>query len=488
MANDYNVIIILGDALRKSLMNCYGYTGNKTSPTMDSLAERGVLFENVVACSNHTDPSITSIMSGQYPMSHGIMHHGRRVDENELDALKHSGARFLSEFLKDNGYSTIGFDWLGRWHKRGFDYFGEEGPYPAREARIEQNIDMLNETDATKKRLKQLCHRVGIHLPGRSGVYYTRQAIRYIEKNHDKKFFIFIHNWDTHTPFDIIPDDYRSMFYKDNGSKKVMDMLPRIKNRTWRRIVRDYHLDGVKYIEEILPMYEAGVRLFDDSIRDLVKVLHDKDIMKKTIIIVTGDHGDNPLRDDVFVGHFGLYDPVIRVPLIMCGPGVPASTKIGSTIQHTEIVPTLLDILGIDYGDHNFDGKSLLPMFENDNHSIRDFTITTDGASTLRYALRTRRHKYIHAPPGSKRLIPFDTIWNGYKDELYDLDNDPDERNNIMDSEPGLANKMKDKLYKAISNYAEQGNNTAMNDSKENYSKDDEKKIKERLQALGYLD
>ena len=113
MESSYNIIWVVGDALQTRNLGCYGYEKD-TSPFIDSLTGRGVLFGDCFACSNHTDSSITSMMTGRFPVSHGIMHHGRRVGSDELRKLKSSGSVFLAERLRDNGFSTIGFDWLGR--------------------------------------------------------------------------------------------------------------------------------------------------------------------------------------------------------------------------------------------------------------------------------------------------------------------------------------------------------------------------------------
>ena len=121
-----NVVLIGIDALRADHLGCYGYD-KETSPNIDDLSRNGVIFENAFSCSNATDPSFTTMLSGKYPISHGIRNHGAKVTNYMLQNFYKQEIKFLSETLKDNGYKTFGIDWLGRWHKKGFEYYlGED--------------------------------------------------------------------------------------------------------------------------------------------------------------------------------------------------------------------------------------------------------------------------------------------------------------------------------------------------------------------------
>ena len=117
-----NIVLIGIDALRADHLGCYAYD-KETSPNIDNLAKKGITFENAFSCINTTDPSFTTILSGKYPISHGIRNHSEKVTNSMLQNFYKQKIRFLSEILRDNGYKTIGIDWLGRWHKKGFEYY-----------------------------------------------------------------------------------------------------------------------------------------------------------------------------------------------------------------------------------------------------------------------------------------------------------------------------------------------------------------------------
>jgi arylsulfatase A-like enzyme len=117
-----NILFILIDALRAQNLGCYNpEVIESPSPCIDDLARRGVIFEHCYSCITNTDPAMTSILSGKYPISHGIIAHGHRIKKAQIAQLMH--IRFLPEILKSLGYYTIAIDWLGRWHRRGYDSY-----------------------------------------------------------------------------------------------------------------------------------------------------------------------------------------------------------------------------------------------------------------------------------------------------------------------------------------------------------------------------
>ena len=267
-----NVIIIVGDGLRTVNLGCYGYSRN-TTPTIDQMAKDGVLFEDAYSCTNHTDPSFTTILSGKYPLSHGIIHHGSTshgVTEEELKVFAMTDTRLLSEILKSRGYYTIALDWLGRWHKRGYDFYGETQGLSSALV-VEKTLNRL--PSRINKWTGMKLQRIGFALPSRSGKCYTDLAIKLLKEKRRDNFFILLHNWDTHTPFSTLPSSYVHKFYDGAGGEKVEEMLKRIDNPKWRQIARDYHLQGVEYVNEIPALYDGAVNSFDRSVERLLNSL-----------------------------------------------------------------------------------------------------------------------------------------------------------------------------------------------------------------------
>lgn len=170
-----NIIFIVSDALRADHLGCYGYHKN-TSPNIDKLAREGVLFEKCYPISTNTDPSFTSIFSGKYPASHGIIHHGFKVTPEEEESFYRSDTKMLAEILKSNGYTTIGIDWLGRWHKTGFDYYwgSEEGG--AKESIFNKIIKKL--PVSLHDFLYKIIDKAGLFVPDNDAGIFTKNMER----------------------------------------------------------------------------------------------------------------------------------------------------------------------------------------------------------------------------------------------------------------------------------------------------------------------
>lgn len=444
-----NIIMIVGDGLRTLNLGCYGHAKN-TTPAIDDLARRGVLFEDAYSCTNHTDPSFTTMLTGKHPISHGIVHHGSTshgVTKEELEVFRKTDTALLPEILKPYGYYNMAFDWLGRWHKKGYDFYGETEGFTFT-SELEKALNRL--PPRLDRYLKMKLHRAGIALPSRSGQHYTDLAIKFIKRKYKENFFMLLHNWDTHTPFSVLPSSYTHKFYNGQDGERIEDMLSRIENDKWREIARNYHLQDIKYVDEIPAFYDGAVNFFDHSVERLLNCLEKLGIVEDTIIVITGDHGDNAIRDGVFVGHFGLYEPVIHVPLILYGPGLPRGRRIKGFVQHTDIVPTLLELLNVSFDKSILDGESLLPMITNGEASQRSSVLVQDAAARIRFAIRTRKYKYIYSPTPDESIVEFDTIGNRCPEELYDLEEDQSERRNIVSEKSDTANQLRERLLRSI--------------------------------------
>ncbi len=408
-----NVIFIVGDGLRVKNLSCYGNPKN-TTLTIDRLAREGVLFEDAYACSDHTDPSFTTMLSGKYPLSHGITRHGTRSHGATKEQIRifNRTTVLLPEILKPRGYYNMAFDWLGRWHRRGYDFYGE-----------------TEDGEIKNKRSD-----------------YIDLASKFIREKRDEDFFMLFHCWDTHTPFLTLPPAFVDKFRKGGGGERVEDMLQRIGNEKWREIAGNYHLQGIEYVDEIPAMYDAAANFFDHLVNRLLECLEECEILDDTIIVLTGDHGDNVLRGGVFVGHFGLYDSVIHVPLILWGPGLPRGKRVEGFVQHVDLVPTILELLGIEFDGSNLDGNSLLPLIRGEKKSIRSAVLAQAAAARERYAIRTSDYKYIWSPTAHECLHDFDPVDSKYRVELYDLNEDPGETKNIVEARPSLEEELRKRL------------------------------------------
>lgn len=444
-----NIIFILIDALRARNLDCYGYNGH-TSPNIDFLVHDAVIFENAYSTINATDPSLPSILSGKLPKNHGIRNHGKKITKKEI--AKYKNIKTLPEILRTEGYSTLCIGWLGRWHKKGFDYYSGSL----------EKIKMIKKNHIKIKIIKKnhIYRKIPyflIKLFGRTltsidnAICVTNRAIDIIKRfsNKNNRFFIFIHYWDTHTPYDP-PLKYIKKFEIRERTRELTleEIYADIGNPNWRKYLQ-YCGKGAKYAEEIIQRYDASINFVDNEIGRLVDFLKKMEILNDTIIIITSDHGESLTEHGIYFDHHGLYEESIHVPLIIRYPELPQNKKISGLVQHIDILPTILDILDIKVND-NFDGKSLLPLINGDQNKIRDYIFVEENYTQKKRAIRTEEFKYIYSPSERDAKCHYCDRIHGGVEELYDLKKDPNELTNIIDQRPEIAESLSDRLFSII--------------------------------------
>jgi arylsulfatase A-like enzyme len=483
-----NIILIVIDALRARNLGCYGGKPS-ASPNIDSMAKGGVQFSNCYSCWNTTDQSLTTIFTGRYPRTHGIVHHGDKVTPEDMVSLGKLNPKLLAQLLHDAGFKTFAVDWMGRWFKRGFDFYG----YRLKKNFLQKffyvvfflpyvhlrymaaNISLLRiysgirktSLPAAWKGLKGVwdTFRFTFELARvQDADFVTRFGREVIEKAAESPFFLFLHYWDTHTPYHC-PKKY-SKIRRSKHSK----------------------------IDIIASKYEGAVSYVDKSIGDLIAVLKKQQILDNTWIIVTSDHGESLTEHDMFFDHHGLYDVTTHVPLIFYNQKFfSRPKKIPAFIQHIDLVPTILDYMGIDHTNLECDGTSLRPLINGEITDIRNFAFFEESYVQRKIGLRNKTHKYIYAPDGIGMCSYCQKVHAGVE-ELYDLAKDPEEIHNAVSGDKTTAARMRAGLEQVIQKLDDkrrrllEKKDLTRTDWKNGDALADQKRIKKKLRSLGYMD
>lgn len=389
-----NVVIIIIDALRTKNLSLYGYE-KETDVNLKKIAKNGVWFKEHFSPSNSTAPSVTSILTGDYPPKHGIMHQLPYTKQEEIEKVKKIKF-WLPSFLQNKGYETIAIDWIGEWFKKGFGYYGE------------------GESDEVT------------YAPFRPAEKITNLALSKVE-NSKKPFFLLLHYWDTHFPFPTISYD------KDGTEKEMQETLQSIKNEAQREYMRKRIAKYGPYtINAMKEKYDLSIKIVDEQIGRVYEFLKEKNILDETIIFILGDHGMNLTEHEIYFSSSGLYEDSIKAPFIAHIPGF-GRKEIKEFVQNIDIVPTILDYLGLK-SEEDFDGKSLLPLIR-EGLPIRDRILSFDGLCEDIKAVRTRNRKLISAKDSFCNLCKAS---HHARFEEYDLKKDPDETQNIFSEESDL--------------------------------------------------
>lgn len=247
-------------------------------------------------------------------------------------------------------------------------------------------------------------------------------------------------------------------------------------------------------IDIIASKYNGAVNYVDKCIGDLLTTLKNHKILEDTLIIITSDHGESLTEHEMFFDHHGLYEVTTHVPLIVFHPKLfSRPKKIQGLIQHVDLVPTVCDYVGINDKDLGCDGTSMKPLISGDREDIRDFAFFEESYVQRKIGLRNKTHKYIYAPDGIGMCNYCQKVHAGVE-ELYDLERDPEEMNNVVSENRIMATQMRAKLDEVIQklNSKKQQLLEKKDVTKANLEDlqdlADQKKIKKKLRSLGYMD
>lgn len=430
-------------------MSCYGYS-RQTTPYIDEIANRGVLFEKAFSCTNVTDSSVTSIFSGKFPSNHGLVHHGAKVGKDELKKLAKS--YLLPEILRGRGYVTLAVDWLGRWHRRGYQFYS----------------GIQSRQIATQKYFGKIQHSLKVYLTptldklamltrGRPRALFLRKihdtaavmndiALRLLEKCRGKKFFMFIHFWDTHFPY-YPPSPFDRRFiseHDDCNDGSMRTIVAKIFNPEWRRHVQLWTF-GLNNVNTLFARYDGCLNYVDHQIGRLMSALDQYGLTDKTLVVLTSDHGESLIEHEIFFDHHGLYDVSIHVPLILKGPLLPEKGQVKGLVQHTDIVPTLLDLLNIPC-PNTLDGMNIQPLMNGETEQLHSAIYAEEHYYEKKAAIRTQSYKYIKALSKKGAICTSCQQVHGGIEELYNIKRDPEEKQNIVEEDRGIADVLKGQL------------------------------------------
>lgn len=406
----WNVLLVSFDTTRADRIGSYGNTRIKT-PTLDGLAASGMRFANAYTAVPITTPSHSTIHTGRYPIAHGVRDNGLFVlAEDQVT---------LAEILHENGYATAAavgsFPLTAHFGlDQGFDFYDDH--------LTGQHENYLGLREAPKEEL---------FFDERRAAQVNEAVLPWLRENSAKPFFLWVHYFDPHQPFEP-PPPYNQLYADDP--------------------------------------YDGEIAYSDASLGFLLEQLRGLGVLDNTLIVMVADHGEGLSEHNEITHAVLAYNSTLHVPLIIRPPQgeVAPGTVVEQRVGTVDIVPTILDLLGIPLPE-NLQGRSLrhtwqtggnpdaAPLQYAENLSPR----LSHGWGELRI-LFDANLKYIHGP----------------RPELYDLDVDPQESHNLIGEQPETGKRMKEELSRFLANHAVAGVSTT-----EHLSESE----RQRLEALGYL-
>jgi choline-sulfatase len=427
-----NIIYTVVDTLRYDRLGYSGYQRD-TTPTIDGLAQEGIIFKNAYGSAPWTKPSVASIFSSLYPNHHGAINRRRALPEE---------VPTMAEILKNAGYKTF--------------FFSGKNNYIGKKFNFQQGFDHYFNKSRNCRKL------IG-------------EAIGKIKSAGSRPFFAYIHLMDVHLPYNR--NEYNYQFTarrKDSpfGPGKISHITIKKKMLAGELTEDDK--------EFLTGLYDGQVRFVDKSIQLLVSWLKEKGIFDNTLLVITADHGEELWDHKNFEHGHSLYEELVHVPLLLVGNKLNPSVE-ENPVRSIDLLPTVLTIAGIDASNYNLEGTDILsnPTEDRRNKETPIFFMNTLYGPE-KYGLRYGDYKFIfNTKERTEEKNKFLGFPSEEEYELYDITDDHLETENLANfpGEQETMSRMKEILAVFIDEKsAIKGKRVKL-----------DKKTKDELKSLGYL-
>jgi arylsulfatase len=419
-----NVLFILVDTLRADHLGAWGY-GRPTSPNVDAFAREAVKFDAARSQASCTFPSVNSILTSRGPAAF--------LGQPDQALTIPEGIPSLAGILREHGYRTaaVSASPVVRNHHsrfnphggfgRGFDVFHEDCVW--------KHAECVNQAAAEQLR----------------------------QPRGDRPFFLYLHFIDPHGPYQT-PKDWPHKFAQGKPEKRwvrigdpnpIGDWLYKSKPKP------DFTPEDFRHLQDL---YDDEIAYFDQRFAELLASIRAAGLLDDSIVVFAADHGEEFLEHGDLKHCRNLFDTTVHVPLLLRIPGVAART-VSRPVQNLDLVPTILDYLGIDARKYRFEGRSLREEIEG--------KAKTAG---LQYGLMGEQRS---VSDGRFKLIE---KLAGGPPVLFDLKNDPGETRNVLAAERRAYAALRGALNAWIAR--DEGKGTA----------DASRVAQEKLRSLGYIE
>ena len=450
------VILIMADTLRRDHLDMYDY-GRETAPVLSRMASEGTLFRDNISQASWTKVSTPSIHTSLYPTTHTV----RQVP----DRLP-SSATTLAEVYRAAGYATLSLSSVG---------------FTGQSSNMHQGFEELHESGSRTADNQT-----------KSAREYVDRVLPWLEKHQDVPFFVFLHVFDPHSPFEPRPP-YDTLWAdpsKKAGFEEELERVrefietPTLRNRGMpsREELLEAEIDPDEFISQYYDWYDGSIRGMDMEIGRLLERLESLGLADSTLVAFIGDHGEEFLdHDRTWHGHT-VYGELVNVPLLLWWPGVvPADLAVDETVRSIDLMPTLLALSGLP-APEGIQGQSLLPLMGG----------PAGGADTV--------EEWIVRPAASERDLgdgrSVSLVADGWKlvqntdlpdeehpeFELFDHQKDPLNLVNLADQHPDIV----ERLTKEIDRWQRQAESAQLQSDEELGATLSADELK-RLRSLGYV-
>ncbi|MDH3744068.1 MAG: sulfatase-like hydrolase/transferase [Acidobacteriota bacterium] len=450
-----NIVLFVIDTLRADHLSSYGYP-RKTTPHIDAVAERGVLFENAVSQAPWTAPSIASLFTGLYPSVHGLdggirWGPGQRSAGGTLpfaiQKVLSSSQVTLAEGLRRHGYQTAGFvsniyvnSIFG--FSQGFELYNDE------------HRGYSKEVDRAKRRAEDT----------------NKYVFEWLDAEPKEPFFLLVHYNDPHWPYNPPPpfgEEYVAGYQGGLTPERSSAVV-----ETQGKPITNLSDDDVAYL---IGLYDGETAYVDTELGRVLAKVRSLGLDRPLLTVITSDHGEEFLDHGSASHGYTLYEEMIRVPLIFQYPGRLEPARVPAQVRLIDVLPSIFGLVGVPDGvPPGVQGQSLVPLLDGESAAGAQ-----DAFSEATYA---GDKKSIRTAQGLKLIYSF------VADEamLFDLNADPREQKSLVDGKSSPGEPLKQRLGAWIESNLAAGVALYGEDKPDQEVVLDEE-TRARLESLGYI-
>lgn len=371
------------------------------TPGIDALAERGVSFVDATSAATWTRPGTLSMLAGARSSQLGLDTTPWILPSTTVARFYASSPPLLPLLLRRHGVRTQAL--VNNFFLTGYARAGVDPGFAGM-------VDHRHELKDTER--------------------ITGDAVKWLEQHQGERFFLFVNLNSPHSPY--VPP------------KHCMKRVPRELSK-----------------DETVRLYVAEFCKDDEAVGQILGKLEELKLSGQTLVVLTADHGETLSREhDILIKgldeqagstrfhHAGaMYEETTRVPLIFALPGkLPAGTRRHTPAQTTDIVPTILDVLGLP-APEKVRGASLLPWALGAPPKL-DRPVVSEGRASR--SIRVGRYRYVERDARAQKIVQARKGPSSRGEELYDLEEDPGERQDIAAERPEEAARLRERLAEAL--------------------------------------
>lgn len=412
-----NVLILFTDQQRYDTIAAAGYK-HMITPNLDRLVNEGTTYLRAYSTNPVCMPARHDMLTGLPAGAHGYF-----VNSNK--PIKDYGLPTIPRIFSEAGYRTAA---IGKCHfyparmHHGFSelYLMEELPECRQDDQYavylkEEGLEDIQNIHGVRPQIYHLPQHAQMDDAHHGSSWVADKVVDWIDNNGSHPFFLFAGWISPHPPWQL-PEEYHNLY----SERDIPEPIPNVRDFPYEQESNQWFgdLDSSEEKRKIREAYYASVTHVDKNIGRILDYLEDEGLLDNTLIIFTSDHGEM-LQDRGLYSKQCPYESAARIPLIVRYPDKFKTGKIANEfVDLFDIMPTCLDVCGLSYnGEYELPGESL-----SSTHSSRDrdYQISANGLRVMRWVMcRNDRYKYIYR-------------YNGGREEMYDLKEDPGETENLV--------------------------------------------------------